>query len=468
MLLWGLLLLLLALASPVAAAAAAAETCAAEGACADLAHTELLNFAGFEAFSLAHWQRTFVLCGFFDESTRASGVEMLHSLRAQLVPSEADEVRLAWTGANDRKNEGGDLSNLFPDDTRCHIFPPRTVAELSAPAHQVAGDVGAAAFLEELAAKVRVTAAAPPAEPYFPSGGDAGTEQRYLLDYGALDRAAIEAAYPSVREPMCGGAPSCEVERRSELSPTDFLNEYYLWGRPVIVTDAMEAWPLMKKWDEAWLKSTAPSLVAPRDHSGESQILSALDPAEQAILRRDYSVPYFLADLPRGGGTEAFEAATADAADSATNPEPNSIKLDTELFFFGEKGASGFGMHLDTGCHQYWVPHIKGTKKWTLKPIVPRNTAIREGRDPAFQYPELTATIGPGEILVFFSGWTHMTEYIEPNKTTLSFTMYLHDPMPKFYLDEYRHDLLTRAEYGMCMDSWFDPQMIVPKKRERI
>lgn len=47
-----------------------------------------------------------------------------------------------------------------------------------------------------------------------------------------------------------------KIERRSNLSYEQFLKEYLIPGKPVILTGVMEDWPAMSKWGAEYFKST--------------------------------------------------------------------------------------------------------------------------------------------------------------------------------------------------------------------
>lgn len=47
-----------------------------------------------------------------------------------------------------------------------------------------------------------------------------------------------------------------KIERRSNLSYEQFLKEYLIPDKPVILTGAMEDWPTMSKWGAEYFKST--------------------------------------------------------------------------------------------------------------------------------------------------------------------------------------------------------------------
>jgi hypothetical protein len=45
------------------------------------------------------------------------------------------------------------------------------------------------------------------------------------------------------------------IERRHQLSRTDFFNQYYATNRPVIITGMMENWPALQKWSPVYFKA---------------------------------------------------------------------------------------------------------------------------------------------------------------------------------------------------------------------
>ena len=445
------------------------------------------SFEKYGEYSMFNYDKIIVFCGFFPHHSKWGAqndpnrrVERGNELEVQmadermrretraarefvkLARAENDDVRFIATNAAAYSVAGGsDLTSLFTDEIKCHVFNRRTMADLTAPQESIKM-TEFKADNEELWKVVRGFYEAKPSDPYnaYGPGEDEDADatdnpskkarSKFLIDYSMINRTELEMEWPELKEPMCGGAAECEIPRVRNISNREFMLRYYLWGRPVIIEDAMDAWPMMGKWTEDFLVDNIKQLKKRRRQTGESQLLNVLDKDDQAFLRQDYDIPYFLDFGERG-----------------------KASLDTELLFFGEKGANGLSKHIDTGCHQYWVPHIQGTKQWEMWPIESAEYAAGDGdrghpRSKEWHLPKLTGTVTAGEILVFYSGWWHKTNYIVENEPTLSFTMYLHRPIPKLYVDEYRHALLTRPEYKMCMQKWFSPELIVGGKIEAL
>ena len=104
------------------------------------------------------------------------------------------------------------------------------------------------------------------------------------------------------------------------ISNREFMLRYYLWGRPVIIEDAMDDWNLVGHWTEEYLTENINALKKRRRQSGESQLLNVLDKDDQAFLRKDYDIPYFLTLA-----TEARRRSTPSSCFSAKRVPRDSI-----------------------------------------------------------------------------------------------------------------------------------------------
>jgi hypothetical protein len=55
---------------------------------------------------------------------------------------------------------------------------------------------------------------------------------------------------------LCGVKDN--IDRRSDLSLNDFINEYAIPNKPVIITDIVDQWPAFTKWDFKYLCELSP------------------------------------------------------------------------------------------------------------------------------------------------------------------------------------------------------------------
>ncbi|KAM7274081.1 hypothetical protein ACFE04_028745 [Oxalis oulophora] len=75
-------------------------------------------------------------------------------------------------------------------------------------------------------------------------GGSAGT--RVLVGFGDNDKSSGQFSISLPKKSLC-----CKrVVKRADVSLEGFLNEYFLLGCPVILTDCMDHWPARTKWND--------------------------------------------------------------------------------------------------------------------------------------------------------------------------------------------------------------------------
>ena len=116
---------------------------------------------------------------------------------------------------------GSDLTSLFTDEIKCHVFNRRTMSDLTAPQATLKMDEFSQDN-EELWKTIRGFYDAPPSDPFAAYDSTAasnpsdGERSNFLIDYSMLDRAAIEEEWPELKEPMCGGAAECEIPSRAQ------------------------------------------------------------------------------------------------------------------------------------------------------------------------------------------------------------------------------------------------------------
>ena len=255
--------------------------------------------------------------------------------------------------------------------------------------------------------------------------------------------------------------PSADLGQPAHLSPLEFLHSYLLPGRPVVVTDAMASWPALGKWSWKWLNETlgasltADELRAFTDRGATQMAVRHLP--TQRVLREDYGVPYFL-DLD--GLAAQVHAGKDGAPKYATGP------LEDEYFYYSPGPEYAVQKHIDTGCGQTWTGQLTGQKRWRLWPPhsirhgergpLPESWAspAPPGGGPALV--PLETTLGPGEMLVFSTGWHHETvaSADASGVGSLSLSQLFHAPVPKTFLGAYAPRLLECTQYAHCAHRW--------------
>ena len=171
-------------------------------------------------------------------------------------------------------------------------------------------------------------------------------------------------------------------------------------------------------------------------------------------LQQEYEVPSFLSPYQRKG---VFV----------------SERNGSEYIFTGLQHGQGRELHVDYrfayiaslkqfhcgSCNSVWSAQITGTKRWRLlSPDHPRNVMRMEagGIESAGPGEAYEAVLLPGDVIVWYAGWTHGTFALEA--PTLALSVEFLEPAPR--ANAARHAALFRAHselrgsYTSCLRSW--------------
>ena len=122
-----------------------------------------------------------------------------------------------------------------------------------------------------------------------------------------------------------------------------------------------------------------------------------------AELRSEYSLPGFI------------------------SPE-DGVAAGPEYFFIGQRPGHGREPHIDYSCENIWSAQIVGRKRWRLLPpdggvlaaeVVAAGAAARD-ECGAVSTAGYEAVLEPGDILVWYPGWTHGTAAVDGASLALS------------------------------------------------
>ena len=250
-----------------------------------------------------------------------------------------------------------------------------------------------------------------------------------------------------------------EIERVSSLTPQQFLCRFALAGRPFILEGGASKWPAMHRWTLAWFQEQFGDAVRNRqirpgeavfDEDGSNQgvyepasaelplqtatgehYISWLvtDEAIAAVLRSDYEIPAFLEGLQRHG-------------------EYVSEGQGKEYLFIGQASAQGREPHVDYSCNNVWSAQLQGRKIWRfLPPNATSGVLFPEAHDvprsSLQQEDQLVGTLLPGDIVVWYPGWTHATETLDDTSVALSVEFAVPPP-----IDMLRQNRAVFLEHG--------------------
>ncbi|MEH2198512.1 cupin-like domain-containing protein [Nostoc sp.] len=224
--------------------------------------------------------------------------------------------------------------------------------------------------------------------------------------------------------------PISSIERRSNLSYDEFVNEYASIGKPVIITDVVKNWKASEKWTLDFFREKYKTVKTDgvRDRNNGTNISMTIADymdyletgnSEQSLylfdfhmfehpeLYEDYEVPVYCHNL-----LEVF-------------PEElvNKYGFQQYIYLIIGRKESSIGLHIDSLCTQGWLAGIYGRKRLILIPP-DQQEFVYNGEVDAFN-PDLEKfplyanvkpvefILTPGELLYIPSMWWHQAENLE-------------------------------------------------------
>ncbi len=217
-----------------------------------------------------------------------------------------------------------------------------------------------------------------------------------------------------------------EVPRRSELSLQEFMQEYGLPGRPVVITDATRDWEALNWTPQGLVERYGDEIVevTPSASMEEAQMEMSLAEYVEYVEAPDERLLYMTSWNFREVCPELlddFEVPVYFREDWLQEIDPEQ-QFDLMWLFLGPAGA-GFRMHVDLAQTSAWNCQLTGRKEWLLWPPEVADR-LYEGEVDGF-HPDLEAfplyqgvrplrtTLGPGELVFTPSGWWHQTRNLE-------------------------------------------------------
>jgi hypothetical protein len=246
---------------------------------------------------------------------------------------------------------------------------------------------------------------------------------------------------------------SGEIERRHRLPRSEFLDDYYCAGRPVIITGMMDDWPALGKWSlDYFAREFGAREVDVQVGRGASDNYEA----DREKYRQKLKFSDFIEKVSASGkSNDIYITANNNSANKAALPElwddivqiPEYLdenSLQNGFFWFGPAGTIT-PFHHDLTNN--FMAQVIGRKRILLTPSwdmplmrnlvhvfseIDGRTAPPDPR-PSFEQPQiLECTINPGEILFLPVGSFHFVEALEIS-ATMSFTNFAFDD------NEYAH-----------------------------
>src|SRR2546428_7400529 len=216
------------------------------------------------------------------------------------------------------------------------------------------------------------------------------------------------------------------VDRRSALSCAEFLEQYALPGRPVVIAGVTDGWRARTRWSLDFFRKKygdAVVTVSRRHQERRMRLAQYID----YMMRPPAAEPWYLKD---------WEFALADPSlrrdyvvpsyfvDNWIDRLPESIRPGCRWIYMGPAGSGG-RMHFDFWGSSAWNALITGRKRWVFFPPDQRecvyNGAVDAFRPDFRKFPRfaevayLQCVQEPGDIVFTPHGWWHQIRNEEPS-----------------------------------------------------
>ncbi len=224
-----------------------------------------------------------------------------------------------------------------------------------------------------------------------------------------------------------------QVDRRSNLSLSDFRKEYLRPGRPVVITDAIDDWDKEVLSFEGLKKLCGDEEVLIYHYDAEKEFTPgdvtrrSLRELIDSIREHDLSeFPYYMRDnwqLP-----DKYD----ELMQAHSVPEyffdwyrllPPFMRMPYPRIFIGPEGAIT-PLHVDVWGTHAWLSQLEGRKRWLM--FDPADAGYLYDYEVRCEAPDLEkfplyakaqpleCTIGPGDTVFVPSNWAHWVQSLEP------------------------------------------------------
>jgi hypothetical protein len=225
------------------------------------------------------------------------------------------------------------------------------------------------------------------------------------------------------------------VDKRTNLSQEEFINEYVKKSRPVVLTDAAKDWKAMKKFTPAWFKKhyshINKNINGVNYNMGDFIDMMLTSSAENpAPYPYNFNVEKVFPELMQDFLPEIIYG-KIDRINHKLMPKKLLQGTTVYEIFLGGKGSSFPYLHFDALFMHTQITQVYGSKDFIMYPPeqtpsmypFPDNPKFSQvnfldpnyEKFPLFKYARpIHFTLQEGETLLFPSGWWHTTKITEP------------------------------------------------------
>ncbi|GAB1537677.1 cupin-like domain-containing protein [Scytonema sp. NUACC21] len=224
--------------------------------------------------------------------------------------------------------------------------------------------------------------------------------------------------------------PISYIERRSNLSYNEFVQEYASVGKPVIITDVVKNWPALVKWNLDFFRAEYGIVKTDgvRDKNNGTNISMTIADYIDYLEAGDTDKSLYLFDFHMFEHPELYKDFTVpeycnNLLENLPEKLFNQYGFQQYIYLIIGRKESSIGLHIDSFCTQGWLAAIYGRKKFILIPP-DQEKFVYDGKVNAFNpdlekhplYANATPVefiLNPGEILYIPSMWWHQAENLD-------------------------------------------------------
>lgn len=248
------------------------------------------------------------------------------------------------------------------------------------------------------------------------------------------------------------------IDKRTDLTQREFIEEYVKPARPVIIKNATKHWPAMGKLTPAFFKEkyghitkTVKGVEYSMSEFVDRMLVATKE--NQAPYPFSFNVEKVFPELMKDFRPDIFYG----KVDRINHPlVPRSMIYGTEIYelFLGGKGSAFPSLHFDALYMNTQITQVYGSKEFIMygpdqtQFLYPKKDNIKfsevDALNPDYdKFPlfreakAINVTVEEGETLFFPSGWWHTTKIHEPS-ITLGRAQLNGANWNKFISDEYK------------------------------